>query len=92
MHLGDIMEEYFFISFDSTNNAMGAEDYLKRNNYSITILPTPREVSASCGLSIRFNSGGLDQIKDAVKSGSLKVKGIYSLKSDNGRRVVEKIG
>lgn len=86
------MEEYFFISFDSTNHAMEAEDYLKRNNYSITILPTPREVSASCGLSIRFNAGGLSEIEDAVSSGSLKVKGIYALKKDIGKRVVEKIG
>lgn len=86
------MEEFFFISFDSTNHAMEAEDYLKKNHYSITILPTPREVSASCGLSIRFNSGGLSEIENAVSCGTLKVKGIYCLKNDEGKRVVEKIG
>lgn len=86
------MEEYYFISFESTNYAMQAESYLKAKNFNIIIIPTPREVSQSCGLSIKFNGGGVDLIKDLVSGGSVKAKGIYQLKKDNGARNVEKIG
>jgi Protein of unknown function (DUF3343). len=85
------MEQYYFISFDSTNHAMEAEDFLKKNNYSITVLPTPREVSASCGLSIKFNSGGLEEIKDIIENGSVKAKGIYSFTRENNKKIIEKV-
>lgn len=85
------MEEYFFLSFDSTNYALKAESYLKNNEFSITVMPTPREVSESCGLSIKLNSGGIEKIKEYIGQGEIKVKGIYRLKKENGARKVEKI-
>lgn len=86
-----MMEEYYFITFESTNHALEAEDYLKSNNYSIVVIPTPREVTQSCGLSIKFNSECLDQIKDYIKNGSLNSKGIYHLKKEKGTRSIERI-
>lgn len=85
------MEDYYFISFENTNNAIQAEDYLKNNNYSITIIPTPREVSASCGLSIKFNSGAINKINDFIDDGSIKAKGIYRLNNENGKRSIVKV-
>jgi hypothetical protein len=86
------MSDYYFIAFESTNYALSAEDYLKNNNCNITIIPTPREVSASCGLSIKFNSEDIDMIKRSIDSGFIKVKGIYRRKDESGIGRIIKVG
>lgn len=86
------MEEYFFVTFDTTTYAMQAEDYLKKNNFSVTIIPTPREVSHSCGLSIKVNSGAVEEVKDIMKQEKIKAKALYHLKRENGAKNIEKIG
>lgn len=85
------MEQYLFLSFDSTNYALEAERYLKNAGCSITIMPTPREVSASCGLSIKMNDGDIESAKGFIREGSLKVKGIYKVYRSEGKRGVEKV-
>ena len=85
------MDEFYFISFESTHHALQAEKYLKDNKFSITVIPTPREVTLSCGLSIKINSGGIDSIKGMIDEGMIRVKGIYFLKKINGMRNIEKL-
>lgn len=85
------MEEFYFISFESTNNAMQAEDFLKKNNYSVTIIPTPREVTQSCGLSIKLNEGRIDEVADFKTKGLIKIKGMYHLLKEDGVRKIRKI-
>lgn len=85
------MEEFYFISFESTNNAMQAEDFLKKNNYNVTIIPTPREVTQSCGLSIKLNEGRIDEVVDFKSKGLIKIKGMYHLQKENGLRKISKI-
>ncbi len=47
--------DYYMMSFNSTHNAMHAEALL-RPHISLAIMPTLRQISASCGISIRFES------------------------------------
>ena len=43
--------EFYVISFENTHSAMEAQKIL-RPRYSITVIPTLREVSQSCGISV----------------------------------------
>jgi len=45
---------FYCLTFDSTHYAIKTEKKLKGNNLDVSIIPTPREISASCGLSIKF--------------------------------------
>lgn len=45
--------EYMIISFSSTHQAMHFERCLLMH-FAIELIPTPRDISASCGLSIKF--------------------------------------
>jgi len=45
--------EYMIISFSSTHQAMHFEKCLLMH-FAIELIPTPRHISASCGLSIKF--------------------------------------
>lgn len=47
--------EYYLITFHSTHAAIGTQKYLTGEGEKIMIMPTLREISASCGISIRVN-------------------------------------
>lgn len=46
-------KEFYVIVFDSTHYAIQTEKRLK-GRFQIETIPTPREITASCGLSIKF--------------------------------------
>jgi hypothetical protein len=49
------MEKLFYcLTFDSTHYAIKIEKRMKDASLNGTMIPTPREVSASCGLSLKF--------------------------------------
>jgi hypothetical protein len=85
------MDNYYFISFDSTNYALHAEKILKDYGYNIVIIPTPREVTQSCGLSIKFSDVTALTINENLEKENIKIKGIYYLKKENGIKILEKI-
>ena len=54
-------KEFYVIAFESTHYAIMVEKKLK-DKYNIQTIPTPREITASCGLSIMFKDENLDDI------------------------------
>ena len=57
------MEKLFYcLTFDSTHYAIKIEKRMKDADLNGVMIPTPREVSASCGLSLKF----LDAEKEAM--------------------------
>ena len=84
-------EKYFVISFDSTHHAIKGEKLLKESNINVKMMPTPREITASCGLSIRFENEDFEKIEDIIKDSELSIKGIYEMKRVEGVRLAQKI-
>ena len=58
-------KELYIISFKSTHYAIMAENKLK--HYNIVIMPTPREITANCGLSIGFLQHDYKSIIQEIK-------------------------
>lgn len=58
--------EYLLITFSSTHAAIAAQEYLK-GKISFYVMPTLREISNSCGISIRINSSSYEEIKIQMK-------------------------
>ena len=85
------MEESLIISFASTNYAMQTEACLKEEGISIQIMPTPREITLSCGLSIKTSVDNLDKIKTLVDNKRITIKALYLLKIIDRQRALEKI-
>ena len=76
---------YFIVSFDRTTATMEAERLFKARGIDHAIMPTPRAVQASCGLSIRFSPEDLEQVKEMI--GAALEEGIfhcYQAVKDNG--------
>ncbi len=87
------MNEMYIISFNSTHHAIRTDKLLNEENIKSTTLPTPREITASCGISIRFLLENLENIKEIVKDNKIEIKGIYKIsKNLDGKKEVEVIG
>ncbi|TJX13573.1 DUF3343 domain-containing protein [Tissierella creatinini] len=71
------IEEYVVLTFNSTHHAISGEKIFKDNDIGFKTIPTPREITLSCGLSILFALEDLDKVKDLVKNNALAIKGVY---------------
>jgi len=59
-------DQYFmFISFETTHQAIMFEDALL-DDFDIELFPVPRQVSASCGIALKFNEVDFDGIRKSV--------------------------
>lgn len=56
---------YGIISFESTHDAMAAEKLLKAR-LPVVMLPTPRCITASCGISLRFALEDEAKVREAA--------------------------
>lgn len=84
-------KEMYIIAFDSTHHAIKAEKEIKAKEINIKTIPTPREVSVSCGLSIKFDYNDLNRIKDIICEYNLSISGVYKIYRKDNKRVAEKL-
>lgn len=73
-------------TFDSTHQALRFEKTLKENNIKLIVMPVPREISASCGLSVKFQINELERVRELVASSEIVVKSYYEIIIENGKR------
>ncbi len=57
--------EYYLITFANTNTAMAAQKKLK-GKLDFHIMPTLREISGSCGISIKIQPSSLEDAKRLI--------------------------
>ena len=81
-------KSYMIIAFSSTHQAIHFERLLLLK-YAIELIPTPREVSASCGLSLKFETEDLPAIlknlEDEDKTGLQLLEFVIN---DGGQKIV----
>jgi len=75
--------ERFYILFPSYTEGMKLESILKKNNIKYTIVPTPRQLSVSCGISIMYNEDDGDKISKLISDNDVKILGMKSLAYKN---------
>lgn len=86
------MNEMYIVSFNSTHHAIRSDKLFNENSIKSTTLPTPREITASCGISIRFLYNDLKNVISVLKDNSIEYKGIYHInRLEDGKKEVNKI-
>lgn len=84
---------YYILTFPTTTAVMAAEKYIKQF-FAVTIMPVPREISAGCGLSIRFMNSQTEEEKITAFYKSTPLEGtLYKMytKRLGGRHPIEKV-
>lgn len=58
-------ENFYVLSFDSTSHAIQTEKKVI-GRFEFNIMPTPREISHHCGLSIKIAAAEIDEILEFI--------------------------
>lgn len=77
--------------FESTNYTLQTESLLKEKGIKNQIMPTPREITVSCGLTIMVDEVEINNISNFMKEGLIKVRDIYKISGEGSNRIIEKI-
>ena len=86
------MEEtiFYVITFNSIHHAIKGEKILIDKGLNVRTIPTPREISTSCGLSIKFDEYNLNKIKTFFCSKEFDIEGVYRItKGINGKEATK---
>lgn len=69
----------YYILFPSHTEGMKMDSLLSKNKIKHTIVPTPRELSKSCGICIMYNIKDENFIKGLIENNSINILGLHSL-------------
>ncbi len=86
------MHDIYLISFNSTHHAIRFEKRLKELKLNIKTIPTPREITSSCGLSIMFSKDNIDTIKNSIDDLKIDYYGVFNIKKiEDGNKELIKL-
>lgn len=71
-------KKYNLIVFNSTHHALAAEEELKNKDYQIKVVPVPPEISADCGIAIKFADKEIE-IVNIIKESEIEFAGCYQV-------------
>lgn len=80
---------FYVIAFESTHIAIKTEKELM-DKIKIEMIPTPREISASCGISLKFSIEDLDEMLEIIQALSYDLD-VYKIDRTGDEKFAEKI-
>lgn len=76
---------FYVITFESTHLAISTEKLLLAS-VAVEMVPTPREISASCGLSLKIKMEHLEQVIQALTDQPKTGMKLYHMLRENGQK------
>ncbi|MBC7294238.1 MAG: DUF3343 domain-containing protein [Thermoleophilia bacterium] len=77
------------ITFDTTHQAMVAEDILRQAGFPLEVVPPPRSLSAGCGLALRLALADIGAALAELRTRGAGWAGAYRL--DAAQQVVARV-
>lgn len=79
-------QSYGVAAYRSRQQVMKINELLRRNGISSSVVSTPKEISAGCGLSVRFDIKDASNVKRIVsREKSSNLIGLYRVDPSLGR-------
>lgn len=84
--------KFYVISFENTHTAMVAQKLLKPN-LKFQVIPTLREITLSCGISIMLENISQDAAISAVRALALEdnLYKLFAVTKQNGKTEIEEL-
>lgn len=79
-------KEFYIITFESTHLAISTEKFLLAE-VPVEMVPTPREISASCGLSLKISTDNIEKVKVLLAERSKEGLNLYHMVREEGRKI-----
>jgi len=84
-------DSYCVFTFAATAHALKAEKVLKNLEADFLVIPTLREISTSCGLSVKLSPDNLDRYFSDLINNRVVVEGIYQVEKEGKKNRVKKL-
>ncbi|HOK62580.1 MAG TPA: DUF3343 domain-containing protein [Soehngenia sp.] len=68
-----------FILFPNSNQGIKLTNFLKKENISFVISPTPRKLSTCCGISVIYQKYDEQKIKQIVERENIEITGFFTI-------------
>ncbi|WZL72456.1 DUF3343 domain-containing protein [Clostridiaceae bacterium 35-E11] len=69
-----------YVLFPSHNDGLAMEKILKKHNIKYTIVPTPRQLSKCCGISIMLHPEDTKKVSTLITAHpDIKIEGIHTI-------------
>lgn len=81
----------YLVTFASTHEALRAEDLLDTKGLNPVIIPTPREISVSCGLAIALSDSAFEIAVALFKEEGVDFSKIFRVDKPSGAKVYQEI-
>lgn len=75
------------VTFKSTHHAIKGEKILIDNSIEHKTIPTPRAITRSCGLSVKFNLEDAEKIRELFAQEEVSIEGIYKKNGSNYKEI-----
>ncbi len=82
--------DFCVIVFESTHDAIRTEKAVKKV-LDVELIPTPREITASCGLSLKFKVEELTTIREVVSELGTDSKRLFAFETKDDVRQVNEV-
>lgn len=79
--------KYTIAVFTTRRDAMSFFDFLTNNGIYASIINTPREISTSCGISVKFLFNNLNRIK-SIAMKYINFVAFYQVEENNNNRKI----
>ena len=88
--LGNIIKlnDYCVVTFASTSGALKGEKLMKADDREFVVMPTPREITASCGLSLKIKPEDAEGSCQLLREGGVEISGVFHLVRDGDRKSI----
>jgi len=85
------LKDYSVFTFGSTSQALKAERVLKVAAADFLIMPTPREISTSCGLAVKVAPADQGSCHHLLLSHNVQVESVYRVAEKDGKTRSERV-
>ena len=73
------MGAFGVVLFYTTSSVMRAEKILMKENLTVKLIPTPRDLSSDCGIALRFDWDHVDRVEDLLDTARVEFDAIYQI-------------
>jgi hypothetical protein len=80
--------EFVGITFNSTNHTLKAEKLLLEEGINLIVIPTPREISTSCGLTIKLFQDDLLKSLKILRDSHVDIANTYLIRKEGKKNLV----
>lgn len=65
------------VTFYASHHAVRAEKILKKNSFTVMLVPGPREISPNCGVALQFEYALVERVGQTLKQNKVQIEALH---------------